>query len=123
MELVHGIEVFSAPWNLLAGSLVGVWLMAAPTLLNATGFAADSTHIAGALVVTAAVVAMAEPARMVRFCNVLFGLWLVFAPWFVQGGTPAWQWSSALAGLILAALSWPRGPVEDRYGGWQRWIR
>jgi nucleoside-diphosphate-sugar epimerase/uncharacterized membrane protein len=121
-ELVHGIEIFSAPWNLVAGALIGAWLMAAPSLLGASGFAADSTHIAGALVATLAVVAMAEPARLVRYCNVLLGLWLMVAPWFIQGDS-AWHWSSIFAGAVLAALSFHRGRVEDRYGGWQRWIR
>ena len=122
-ELVHGIEIFSAPWNLLVSALIGTWLMAAPSLLGASEVAADSTHIAGALVVTVAVVAMAEPARMVRFLNLLLGVWLLVAPWLVHGGTLAWQWSSVLAGVALVVLSFPRGRVEDRYGTWQRWIR
>ena len=60
-EILHGIEVFSAPWNLWLSALVGVWLMAAPTLLGLAGAAADSTHIMGALVVTFSVIAFAEP--------------------------------------------------------------
>lgn len=122
-DLVHGVEVFSAPWNLAAGALIGAWLMAAPSLLGASGFAADSTHIAGALVVTVAIVAMAEPARLVRFGNVMLGLWLMIAPWLIHGGSSAWRWSSIFAGLLLVVLSIPRGRVDDRYGGWQRWIR
>jgi uncharacterized membrane protein len=122
-DLLHGIEVFSAPWNLLLSALVGIWLMAAPSLLGLGGAAADSTHITGALAVTFAVIAFAEPARVIRFLNVLLGLWLLAAPWFVGGGTPPWTWFSVATGLALIALSLPRGRVEDRYGGWQRWIR
>jgi uncharacterized membrane protein len=121
-EFLHSIEAFSAPWNLLLSALVGAWLMSAPTLLGLDGAAADSTHIMGALVVTFSVVAFAEPARLVRWFNVLFGLWVLLAPWLLDGGTPAWQWISVANGLALIALSFRCGPVEDRYGSWQRMI-
>ena len=69
--------MFSAPWNLWLSALVGAWLMAAPTLLGLAGAAADSTHIMGALVVTFSVIAFAEPSRLVRWLNVLCGLWVL----------------------------------------------
>jgi hypothetical protein len=121
--ILFGALAMRHRWAAWAASLVGLWLMAAPSLLGASGFAADSTHIAGALVATIAIVAMAEPARLVRYCNVLLGLWLMVAPWLIHGGASAWHWSSIFAGAVLAVLSFPRGWVEDRYGGWQRWIR
>jgi len=122
-EVVHGIEVFSAPWNLLLSTFVGIWLMTAPSVLGLGGAAADSTHIIGALVVTFAVVAFAEPARLVRILNVVFGVWVLTAPWILEGGTLGWLWSSIASGLALIVLSLRRGPVLDRYGGWQRFIR
>jgi hypothetical protein len=121
-EIIHGIEVFSAPWNLLLCSLAGMWLMAAPSVLGLNGAAADSTHIVGALVVTLAVVAFAEPARLVRYLNVLLGIWVMLAPWLVAGGTSAWVWNSVVSGLAIIALSLRRGLVEDRYADWQRFI-
>jgi hypothetical protein len=121
-EIIHGIEVFSAPWNLLLCALGGMWLMAAPSVFGLNGAAADSTHIVGALVVTLAVVAFAEPARLVRYLNVLCGVWVMLAPWIVAGGTLAWTWSSVVSGLAIIALSLRRGLVEDRYAGWQRFI-
>ncbi|HET9216682.1 MAG TPA: vitamin K epoxide reductase family protein, partial [Terriglobia bacterium] len=123
VEMLHGIEVFSAPWNLLLSALVGVWLMSAPSVLGLRGPAADGTHIVGALVVTFAVVAFAEPARLVRLLNVFCGAWVLLAPWLLEGGTPAWPWIAPASGLALIALSLRRGPVEDRYGGWQPFIR
>jgi nucleoside-diphosphate-sugar epimerase/uncharacterized membrane protein len=119
LEVLHGIEVFSAPWNLWLSALIGAWLMAAPSVLGLSGAAADSAHIVGALVVTFAVVAFAEPARLARFLNVLLGAWILLAPWLLAGGTPAWPWASAVTGLSLIILSLRRGPVEDRYGGWR----
>jgi nucleoside-diphosphate-sugar epimerase/uncharacterized membrane protein len=120
--LLHGIEVFSAPWNLLLSALIGVWLMAAPSVFGLSGAAADSTHIIGALVVTFAVVAFAEPARLIRMLNVLCGAWVMLAPWVLHGGASDWLWVSIVTGAALIALSFRRGPVEDCYGGWQRWI-
>ncbi len=122
-EILHSAEVFSAPWNLVVCALLGVWLMAAPSVLGVRGTAADSTHMIGALVVTFAVVAFAEPARMVRLLNGLFGLWLLVAPWFLEGGNRTWLWSSVATGAVLSLLSLRRGPVVDRYGRWQRFIR
>jgi nucleoside-diphosphate-sugar epimerase len=122
-EILHGIEVFSAPWNLLLSALVGVWLMAAPSVLGLGGGAADATHIVGALVVTFAVVAIAEPARMTRFLNAVLGACVLVMPWVLEGGAPGWAWTSLASGPALVALSLRRGPVTDRYGGWQRFIR
>jgi hypothetical protein len=122
-EFIHSIEAFSAPWNLMLSALVGAWLMSAPTLLGLAGAVADSTHIMGALVVTFSVVAFAEPSRLVRWFNVLFGLWVLLAPWLLDGSTSAWPWIGVISGFALIALSVRRGPVEDRYGNWQRMIR
>jgi nucleoside-diphosphate-sugar epimerase/uncharacterized membrane protein len=121
-EFIHSIEAFSAPWNLMLSAMVGAWLMSAPTLLGLAGAAADSTHIIGALVVTFSVVAFAEPSRLVRWLNVLFGLWMLLAPWLLDGSTSAWPWIGVASGFTLIALSVRRGPVEDRYGNWQRMI-
>jgi nucleoside-diphosphate-sugar epimerase/uncharacterized membrane protein len=121
-EILHSIEAFSAPWNLWLSALTGVWFMSAPSMLGLAGAAADSTHIVGALVVTFAVVAFAEPARLVRWLNVFCGVWVLIAPWLLDGGTPAWPWISVASGLALIALSLRCGPVEDRYGSWQRFI-
>jgi len=121
-EILHSIEAFSAPWNLWLSTLVGIWLMSAPTMLNLVGAAADSTHIMGALVVTFSVIAFAEPSRLVRVLNVVCGVWMLLAAWLLVGGTPAWPWISVISGLALIAFNLRCGAVEDRYGNWQRFI-
>ena len=107
----------------MLSTLVGAWLVSAPTLLGLAGAAADSSHIVGALVVTCCVVAFAEPVRLLRVFNMLFGLWLLLAPWLLNGGTSAWPWIGVASGFALIALSVRCGPIEDRYGNWQRFIR
>lgn len=122
-EMFHSIEAFSAPWNLWLSTMVGAWLMAAPTLVGLAGPVADSTHIVGALVVTFSVVAFAEPARLVRVPNILLGAWLLLAPWIFDSGLEGWLWISVASGLALIVFNLRCGPVEDRYGEWQRVIR
>ncbi|HRI39075.1 MAG TPA: vitamin K epoxide reductase family protein, partial [Nitrospira sp.] len=117
-EILHSVEAFSAPWNLWLSTIVGVWLMAAPTLLHLVGEAADSTHIVGALVVTFSVVAFAEPARVTRFPNIILGFWLLLAAWILDGGMSVWPWISVASGIALIVLNLRRGPINDRYGSW-----
>jgi hypothetical protein len=80
--------------------------------------AADSSHLVGALVVTVAVIALAEVVRAGRWLYAFMGLWLIASPFFLSGGDAAHTWSSVPAGAVLIGLSIPRGKVGERYGGW-----
>lgn len=112
----------TTPLPLLATAALGAWTMAAPAALGATGAAAASSHLAGPLVVTFAVIAVAEVARPARLLNVPLGLWIAASPWLLPGATPAMQAAALAAGLLVAALSLPRGSVRGRYGAWQRYV-
>lgn len=118
--MVWGVAL---PWTLLASVAVGLWLMAAPSVLRTVPPFAHSDHLIGALVVTIAMMALADVGRGLRFVNVLFGAWFIAAPWLLGGGTPASTVSDLIAGVALILLSLPRGPVGERYGTWQRFIR
>ena len=118
--MVWGVAM---PWNLLLSVGLGVWLMLAPSVLGSTGAAAHSDHLVGALIVTAAVVALADVGRATRFLNVVFGAWVIAAPWLLGGATTASRLSDAIAGALVILVSLPRGPVGERYGTWQRYIR
>lgn len=120
LAAVRGVTV---PWTLLLSAGLGAGLMFSPVLFDTTASLPDSDHLVGALVLTTAVIAMAEVARPLRFINVLFGAWLITAPWLLDGG----QWSGAvftsLAGVLVIALSLPRGRrSEEHYGQWDRLI-
>ena len=112
----------NTPRNLLASAAIGLWLMFAPSALGNTGRSADSDHLIGALIITFAVIAMAEVARPARFLNVLFGAWLIAAPWALAGESPAGTWNDIIAGAALIALSLRRGRVAERYATWDRFI-
>lgn len=83
---------------------------------------ANNDHVVGALVVTVAIIAMAEVVRPLRFINVLFGAWLIVAPGFLAGATLSAAWGSVIAGSLLIVLSLPCGPVRQHYGSWDPYI-
>lgn len=111
------------PKTLLASTGVGVALMLSRLVVGTEVPLADSDHLVGALVITTAVIAMAEVARPLRFINVLFGAWLLIAPWLLDGGTLVGTGLDVVAGVLLIALSLPRGTRSgEHYGTWDRFI-
>jgi hypothetical protein len=117
--MLWGVTV---PWTLLASALLGAWVMLAPAAFGTTGWAANSNHLAGALIVTVAAVALAEVTRVVRFVNVLLGLWVIAAPWLLAGAVGLAVWNNLIVGVALIALSIPRRRIDERYGGWEQYI-
>ena len=109
--------------GLLLGVGLGVWLMFAPAVFGSAGTAAHSDHVIGALIVTFAVMALADVGRVLRFVNVLLGALVIALPWLVGGATSASKWSDAVAGAAVILLSLRRGPVGERYGSWDRFIQ
>ncbi len=114
---------FVSNWNLLVSAGLGIWLMFAPSVFNSNARAADSDHLVGALIVTFAVIAMAEVGRIVRFINILFGAWLMIAPLVLNGYNGFAGWNSAIIGLAVILFSWRRGAIRGQYGSWNFYIR
>jgi hypothetical protein len=115
----------SFPWTLTASTILGIWLMAAPGVFGVPikALAADINHMGGALIVVVAVICMGEVVRAGRYLNVLLGLGVAIWPWFVQDSTLALNISSAVTGVIVAALSIPRGPKTETYGLWDKYVK
>ena len=87
------------------------------------GALADSDHLVGALIITVSIIAMAEVARPLRFINGLFGVWLVAAPWVLSGGQIDGGIATTTIGILIIALSLPRGRrSSEHYGQWDRYI-
>jgi uncharacterized membrane protein len=113
----------TAPWNLVVSAILGIWLMSFPDLFGISGKAADSDHIFGALIVTTSITVMAEVIRTGRFLNIIFGIWIIVAPWLLNGATGISQWNGIIVGLVLTLLSFRRGPIQERYGSWNHYIK
>ncbi|WP_226008133.1 vitamin K epoxide reductase family protein [Natrinema salinisoli] len=111
----------STPWTLLGAMALGVWFMLSPTVFGTTGFMADSSHLAGSLIVSFTVIATAEPARAIRFLNVPLAGWVAVAPWLFDGVPTLATINAAVAGALVVILSVPHGSFEDRYGGWEQY--
>jgi hypothetical protein len=110
------------PWTLAASTAVGLWLMLAPAVLRSTAYAAANDNLVGALIVTVAVISTAEVIRAFRLLNVLFGVWLLIAPWALVGASTPGYWSDMISGVAIVILTLPRGTVRERYGGWDSYV-
>lgn len=111
------------PWNLVVSAGLGIWLMFAPKIFGSTSTASNSDDLFGALIVTIAIIAMADVGRATRFLNVLFGAWVVAAPWLLTGATTSAKLNDAIVGALVVLLCFRSGPVGERYGSYERFIR
>ncbi len=113
----------TVPWTLVASAILGIWLMFSRLIFGTVPPMADSDHLVGALIITVAVIAMAEVGRALRFVNALLGLWLIAAPWLVSGAGTVATWASVMVGVAVILLSLSRGSRSDEhYGSWDRYI-
>jgi hypothetical protein len=111
------------PWTLGAACAIGACLIAAPLIVGSQPPLSHSDHIAGCLVITVAVTAMAELARAARLALLPLGLWIAASPFLLDGGGAAATAMNVALGLGLALLCLPRGRLSgEHYGGWDRAI-
>ncbi len=112
----------TVPWNLLLCVALGAWQMAYSESRHLPDVVADAHAVTGALVLTVAVLSMAEPARALRFVNLLLaaGLMLVL---LLHSNIPL---GSMVHGIAIAAaimiLSMPRSSLKQSHGAWQRLV-
>jgi hypothetical protein len=89
--------------------------------LGAAAYALDAVTglIGGPLVVSAAIIALAETTRAVRWVNVVLGCWLVLAPVLLHYEPLHIGVRSGVLGIAIAGLSWfPGGRRSTQGGGW-----
>jgi hypothetical protein len=121
-QIVAALDLSRVPWTLPMAAGLGVWLMAAPAVLELEGQAATSHQVAGAMVVTWSVIAFGEIARPARLLNVPVGLWIAVSPWMFSGATNLSRWTDVLVGALLMVLSLRRGLIDERFGAWNRYL-
>jgi len=113
--MIRGVSV---PWTLPASALLGIWLMVLPAVWLTTAAAANSDHVAGALIIATSVIAMSEVVRRGRHFNLLLGAWVILASCLLNGANSMSCWNGVITGLLIIVLSLPRGEIRERYGSW-----
>jgi hypothetical protein len=110
------------PWNQVAVAIVGAFLLFIPSMFTLHPYAAVNLYFSGALIVTFAIIAIAEVARPARYINILLGLWLLISPWPLEGQVDLAKGITAIAGGIIIILSSFVGPKRHHYGHYDRWV-
>lgn len=121
-EYVHAEAPKGSRTNLVMSTIVGIWLLFVPEILNITGAAANNIYIVGALVITCAVIAYADVARIVRVFNVPLGAWLCISPWFIGDLNAMTSFFVVLGGMALILFSVPRGKITEHFGSFDPWV-
>lgn len=107
-------------WARVLNTILGLWLMAAPAVLQYGDPAQVVDRILGPVAASFAIIAMGEATRPVRHMNLLIGVLLLLAPW-VLGYPGDATVNSMVVGAAMIGLSRVRGKVEERFGGgWRR---
>jgi len=109
----------SLTWNLSLVAIIGAGLLFTRIWPGVDGSLANVQHVIGFLVLTVVSVSSAEVARPLRWLNVPLGGALMIAA--ILQTADLWALTfSLLAGAAIAALSARRGPINERYGSWDR---
>lgn len=111
------------PPSLRLSAAIGTWLLFTRVTLGSAEAMANTDHVIGFLVLTTVSIAAAEATRAVRFLNMVFGIALIAFAFAFWHDAPVIALINAVAcGSALVLLSWPRGPILQRYGRWDRLI-
>jgi nucleoside-diphosphate-sugar epimerase/uncharacterized membrane protein len=122
-QIAQATRGVTYPWTLTLSIAIGIWLTFTRLSFDSSGAMANSDHLVGLLVVTFSIMAWAEVGRAIRFINIPFGIWLIAAPWLLDGiASPLATWDGVICGLLLIVLALPRGRIKDSYAGWDRYI-
>jgi hypothetical protein len=103
-------------WAQLVNVALGVWLMAAPSVLGYGDPARTNDWVVGPLAATFACIALWQATRAVRWWNVPLGAWMIVAP-IVLGYLTQPFVHSVVAGVVLIAMSCVRGELRKSFGG------
>lgn len=103
-------------WAHLINTLLGVWLMAAPDVLDYGDPAETADRIVGPLLTTFACIAIWEVTRPCRWITLAGGVWLLVAPWLLGYETRELI-HSVMVGAVISGLSLVAGRQNTRFGG------
>ena len=104
-------------WPRIINIITGLWLTAAPAVFQFDKRIADNDHIVGPLVISVAVISIADAVRNFRYVNTLAGLWLLLAPWIISYDNNIAIINSIICGIVVVCFSLIKGDVDNRFGG------
>lgn len=103
-------------WPHLLSMLIGAWLIAAPSVLGATGRAEDAAHILGPLIASCGLMAASEILRSLRWCQLPLGALVALSGLVFSQPTPS-RIHAVVAGLVVIGLSLIDKERKTRFGG------
>ena len=103
-------------WAQVLTAFLGIWLMAAPTVLGYGGLVSPIHRIVGPVTAAFAIVAISPHMRPLRWMNLPLGGALVVSPFLVDAGTAA-TLNGVVVGLAVVGLGFVRGEVTESFGG------
>ena len=103
-------------WPRAAGSVLGIWLMAAPAVLGYAEPAQTNDRVVGPIVFGSAFIALWQLLRPLRWLELVGGAWLLAAPWVLGYGKVAII-NSLVVGVLLIVLAFLGGKISRRFGG------
>lgn len=104
-------------WATIINAALGIWLMAAPAVLNYGKPAETNDRIIGPLIATFGIIAIWQITRGCRWMNLLLGMWLVIAPFYLGYKETVPTYNDVIVGLTVTLLALVRGKLTLRFGG------
>jgi hypothetical protein len=92
-------------WNHIVIGLIGLWLIAAPSVMGYEGPEVFQDRLVGALVACLALLSSIATLRRLRWATIGLGLWLMLAPVVLQYHPNQIGVRSSLIGMAIAILS------------------
>ena len=112
------------PIGLILCALLGAWIMTMPAVFGYLKTdLANSDFITGALVITFSIATMSEVARVGRYTNILFALWIGASVFLFDVEDTTAQISHWVTAAVLIAGSLPKGQITEKHGMFDKFIR
>ena len=115
-------DLLIKPWNLFLSAAIGIWIMISPDVFGFSGGVADSNHFVGALIFSFSIISMSEVVRIGRFINILCAIWLIIALWIFKSPGNMVIWVQAGVAGLLILITFRKGIIKDKYGGYNKYI-
>lgn len=103
-------------WQPIVHIIIGLGLMAMPSLLGMDGVAADSNHICGPIIATLGIIALWDVNKAAIKANIIVAIWLILAPLFIEHSTVTAA-INVVAGIVVAISSAKKRKDQHSYGG------